>query len=196
LASLTPLAIAGIRKGGRSEIPFDDLAKVLIANRFTCCVCHDTTKSIIVHHLREWAKSHDHSPGNLAVLCVDDHDKVHTKKELSRNLTTPLVRAAKTAWEKEVRQFDPTAILDASRAEASAWQYFNHTRLFELAKELGVSFITLDHFGAALANGVIKTNGLPAPRTPSAHRPYMYDSATAWSSTCTSGTFCMPCSKN
>jgi hypothetical protein len=88
---LTPFAIAGIRKEGRSEIPFDDLAKVLIANRFTCCVCHDSTKSIVVHHLRGWAKSHDHSPGNLAVLCVDDHDKVHTKKELSRNLTTPLV---------------------------------------------------------------------------------------------------------
>jgi hypothetical protein len=35
---LTATAIAGIRRGGRSEIPFDDLAQVVIANRFTCCV--------------------------------------------------------------------------------------------------------------------------------------------------------------
>lgn len=172
---LTPQAIAGIRAGGRSEIPFDDLAKVLIANRFTCCVCHEPNKPLHVHHINEWAKSHDHSPGNLAVLCMEDHDKVHTKKELSRNLTPALVRAAKIAWEKEVRQFDPTAILDASRAESSAWQYFNHTRLFELAKQLGVSFVTLDYFGTALANGVIKDSGLPARRKPSRHRPYMYD---------------------
>ncbi|ACF02176.1 HNH endonuclease [Rhodopseudomonas palustris TIE-1] len=172
---LTPLAIASIRKGDRSDIPFDELAKVLIANRFTCCICHNSAKSIVVHHICEWAKSHDHSPSNLAVLCVDDHDKVHTKKELSRNLTPQLVRAAKAAWEKDVRQFDPTAILDASRAEDSAWQYFNHTRLFELAKGLGVSFVTLDHFNAALADGVVNANGLLASSARSARRSYMYD---------------------
>jgi hypothetical protein len=47
--------LTDLRKAGRSEIPFDDLAAVLIANRFTCCVCHAPSKSIIVHHIKEWA---------------------------------------------------------------------------------------------------------------------------------------------
>ena len=168
---LTPLAITGIRKGARSEIPFDDLAKVLIANQFTCCVCHNTAKSIIVHHISEWAKSHDHSPKNLAVLCLDDHDRVHTKKELARNLTAALLRRFKSAWEDQVRQFDATAVLDASRAESTAWQYFNHARLFELAKSFKIKFDTLDAFASGLSSGVIRPDGLPAPRSPSAHRP-------------------------
>jgi hypothetical protein len=175
---LTATAIAGIRRGGRSEIPFDDLAQVVIANRFTCCVCREPKKSIILHHIKEWATSHDHSPKNLAVLCLGDHDKVHTKRELSKNLTPALLRKFKRAWEDQVRQLDVTAVLDASRAEATAWQYFNHTRLFELAKSFGVKFNTLDHYASALANSVIKPNGLPAPRSPSEHRPYMYDGGT------------------
>jgi hypothetical protein len=172
---LTPLAVAGIRKGARSEIPFDDLAQVLIANRFTCCVCHNPAKSIIVHHIREWAKSHDHSPKNLAALCLDDHDRVHTKKELTRNLTAVLLRQFKSAWEDQVRQLDATAVLDASRVESAAWQYFNHARLFELAKSLKIKFDKLDAFASGLAGCVIRPNGLPGPRLPSAHRPYMYD---------------------
>jgi len=172
---LTPLAIAGIRKGARSDIPFDDLVQVLIANRFTCCVCHNPAKSIIVHHIREWAKSHDHSPKNLAALCLDDHDRVHTKKELTRNLTAALLRQFKSAWEDQVRQLDATAVLDASRAESAAWQYFNHARLFELAKSFKIKFDTLDAFASGLASGAIRPNGLPAPRSPPAHRPYMYD---------------------
>src|SRR5260370_29369036 len=42
--------ITALRMEQRSEIPFESLVQVLIANRFTCCVCHDPTKSIIVHH--------------------------------------------------------------------------------------------------------------------------------------------------
>jgi hypothetical protein len=170
---LSAFAIAGLRMGARSEIPFDDLAAVLIANRFTCCVCHDTPKSIIVHHIDEWAKSHDHSPRNLAVLCLDDHDEAHTRRELSRNLTPALLRSAKQAWEAEVRKLDVTAILDASRAQSSAWLYFNHARLFELAKSLNVRLSALEHYSAASAHGVIKATGLPALRPKS--RPWMYN---------------------
>ena len=56
-----------------------------------------------------------------------------------------------------------------------AWQYFNHARLFELAKSFKIKLDTLDAFASALANGVIRPNGLPAPRSPPAHRAYMYD---------------------
>ena len=44
---LTKIEIKKIRAGDRPEIPFDTLAAVMVANRFTCCVCRNPRKSII-----------------------------------------------------------------------------------------------------------------------------------------------------
>ncbi len=54
---ISAVAIAGIRAGPRSEIPFDSLAKVLIANRFVCRVCRDPEESVVVPHVEEWSVS-------------------------------------------------------------------------------------------------------------------------------------------
>lgn len=137
--------IKALRMEQRAEIPFDSLAPVLIANRFTCCVCHDPSKSIIVHHIREWSVSHDHSPKNLACLCLEHHDKAHSTSTLSRNLDAKSLRAAKVAWEAEVARLNTTAILDASRANSNAWLYFNHRRLFELAASFKFKLKQMDH---------------------------------------------------
>ncbi len=48
---LPPEVYPLIRSGSRPEIPFDILINLLIANRFTCCVCHDPQHGIIVHHI-------------------------------------------------------------------------------------------------------------------------------------------------
>jgi hypothetical protein len=72
---LSRVAIAGIRAGPRSEIPFESLAKVLIANRFVCCICRDPEESVVVHHIDDWSVSHSHAPENLCVICVRDHVK-------------------------------------------------------------------------------------------------------------------------
>ena len=60
---------------------------------------HDGTKEIIVHHIREWTESYDHSVANLAVLCLDHHDKAHSKSSISRNLDGRTVTEFKQAWE-------------------------------------------------------------------------------------------------
>ena len=73
-------------------------------SRNTCCICRDSTKSIVVHHIEEWNVSKNNSEENLVVLCVDDHDKAHTKKELSKNLTSDLIKSSKIKWEKEVKE--------------------------------------------------------------------------------------------
>ena len=44
---------------------------------------------------------------------------------------------------------DPKAILDQSRQHASAWQYFNHQRLFELATQQGIRFESFDGYEVA-----------------------------------------------
>jgi hypothetical protein len=142
------LIISKIRAGDRAEIPFKSLVNVLIANRFTCCICRDVTKGIIVHHINEWAESHDHSTDNLVVLCLDHHDKAHSKSSISRNLDQRTLKGFEKSWEHKVRALDTEAILDASRKNFDAWWYFNHVRLFELARLLKVELRKLSGYRA------------------------------------------------
>src|SRR5690606_26802272 len=74
--------IKALRSGSRPEIPRAALIQVLLANRFTCCVCHDPDRSIVVHHIRPWSESHDHGESNLAVMCLEHHDKAHSVSSL------------------------------------------------------------------------------------------------------------------
>jgi hypothetical protein len=166
-------SVQNIRAGKRSEIPYDKLVQVLIANRFACCVCHDVTKGIIVHHIREWAESYDHSVDNLAVLCLDHHDKAHSKSSISRNLDGRTVTEFKAAWETKVKELDSEAVLKASQSNFDAWWYFNHIRLFELASGLKINFRALPSYRAALSGKVIDEDGLLRPRAK--RTLHMYD---------------------
>jgi hypothetical protein len=56
------------------------------------------------------------------------------------------------------------AILDQSREHGAAWVYFNHLRLFELAKNLGVSFKTLARYRGAVTLGHCDRRGHLLPR--------------------------------
>lgn len=172
---LSSEAIKSIRTSRRPGIPFEDLVQVLVANRFTCCVCHDPKKAIVVHHIREWSKSHDHSPSNLAVLCLDDHGKAHTVSSLTRNLDESKLTHFKEKWEAEICRTNTEAILEASRVNADAWWYFNHVRLLELAIHLNVPFKKLPHYATVLAHCLIQPDGGLAPR--SSHLSYMYSGA-------------------
>jgi hypothetical protein len=165
-------SVQNIRAGKRSEIPSDNLVQVLIANRFACCVCHDGTKGIIVHHIREWAESYDHSVDNLAVLCLDHHDKAHSKSSISRNLDGRTVTQFKQAWEAKVQELDNEAVLKASQNNFNAWWYFNHIRLFELASGLQIDFPALRSYRAAMSAKLIDEDGLLRPRTKRALHMY------------------------
>jgi hypothetical protein len=94
-------AVKAIRQGSRPAIPTETLAAVLIANRFTCCVCNDSSRRVIVHHIEEWSVSRSHAPENLAVLCLIDHDKAHLRGGLAQNLTPQLLRDFKRRWEEK-----------------------------------------------------------------------------------------------
>ncbi len=76
-------------------------------------------------------------------------------------------------WESKVRALDATAILDASRVNTDAWLYFNHLRLFELARATGVEFTTLANFRASHSSKLLDANGLPV--TDNRDLSYMYD---------------------
>jgi len=164
--------VAELKAGGRSPIPNDTLIAVLFANRYACCVCRNGNASIVVHHIRPWASSKDHKSSNLAVICLTCHDKAHTKSTLSLNLTPQRLREFKKLWEKEVRSLDPQAILDAARVNYSAWYYFNHLRLFELAQRLGISARSLSEYPPVASLGLVDAAGR-VRRDAGAH--YMYE---------------------
>lgn len=148
-----------VRQEPRPPIPQEDLAKVLFANRWVCCVCRDATRPIVVHHIREWALSRDHSASNLAVLCLNHHGEVHTTRQLEQNLTAARVADFKAAWEATVCSEDALAIQQGSQLQAEIWFYFNHMRLYELALELGVDISAIPGFPAALNARVCTCDG-------------------------------------
>ena len=168
-------AIAQIATGGRPPIPTDTVMQVLFANRFQCCVCRDAALAIILHHIVPWEISHDHAAENLAVLCLDHHDKAHTQSKLSRNLDARTLRSFKREWEEMCREEDLTSILRASRVDYDAWLYFNHTRLFELARQVGVILKEVDGYTDARAHRLIDRSGNLVPRDPD--YDYMYTGA-------------------
>lgn len=166
--------VEALRSGSRPNIPLENLMQVLVAERFTCCVCRDPSLAIIVHHLHEWHETNDHSPANLALLCVHHHERAHSQNKLSRNLDTETIGKFKLSWEAEVQKLDTRTVLEASRIQDDAWLYFNHLRLFELAQGRAIKCSELDHYAPARAAGLIEVNGSLRERDRS--WSYMYDS--------------------
>lgn len=172
---LDEASISQILRGVRPAIPIPTLMQVLFANRFTCCACRESERGIILHHIVPWEVSRDHSAANLAVLCLEHHEKAHSRSTMSRNLDADALRSFKADWEEKCRHSDLSAILHASRVDYDAWLYFNHLRLFELAKQLKIRFKETDGFVAARRSQLIDAFGNIQPRNP--RLLYMYDGA-------------------
>lgn len=108
---LDETSISQILTGARPAIPIQTLMQVLFANRFTCCICRNSERGIILHHIIPWEASRDHGAANLAVLCLEHHEKAHIRSTLSRNLDADALRSFKTDWEERCWESDLSAIL-------------------------------------------------------------------------------------
>lgn len=157
---LSEAQVKMLRREPRPPIPMEDLTRVLFDNRWVCCVCRDASRPIIVHHIREWAASRDHTPANLAVLCSLHHGEAHTHRHLEQNLTAPRIAQCKAMWEAQVRRDDAVAIQAGTVLQGETWFYFNHLRLYELALELGVDVGALPDLPAAIDAGVCRPDGM------------------------------------
>lgn len=156
---LSPSQADALHQEPRPPIPVEDLTRVLFDNRWVCCICRDASRPILVHHIREWSESRDHSPANLAVLCSLHHGQAHTQHQLEQNLTGLRIVQFKTNWEADVRRMDALAIQEGTQLQAESWFYFNHLRVFELAVELGVDITSQSALTAAVAAGVCQPDG-------------------------------------
>lgn len=165
--------IATFYAGARPPIPPKVLRAVLYENRWTCCVCRNTALPVIVHHIKEWAESRDHSKKNLAVLCPVHHGEAHNKRGLEISLTPVRLKQQKKEWETFCKQDDLRISLKNSDARLSTWFYFNHLRIYEIAKSLGIKFNTLPGYADLLALGSCTKEGALLKSIPS--DGYMYD---------------------
>jgi len=139
--------IQKIFKNDRPKIPEDIVYDILFKCRNTCCICRDSSKSIIIHHIIEWNISKDNSENNLVVLCIEHHDMAHTKKELSRNLTSEEIKSSKAKWEKEVSRLDNEEVNLNRPKELSVFPIHNSNlkkRWFNFLKKLGWRIEILD----------------------------------------------------
>ena len=156
---LSEAEVESLRREARPSIPQEDLTRVLFDNRWVCCVCRNASRPVVVHHIREWADSRDHSSANLAVLCTLHHGEAHTQHLLEQNLTRDRIAQFKASWEAQVHRDDALAIQQGSILQAETWFYFNHLRLFELALELGVNVRAIPSLGEAVVAGVCRPDG-------------------------------------
>lgn len=149
-----------ISKEQRPPIPEETVIKLLYKSKWTCCICRDRSKGVIIHHIKEWNISKDHSEENLVVLCPNHHDLAHTKKDLTLNLSESKLKEIKKEWLKEVRFQDTQTIRGLTIAEhTSGWDYFNHNRIFEIYLKKGISNENFRSTITALNKGWINNLG-------------------------------------
>lgn len=155
--------IDAIFKEARPPIPEETLRKLLYDSRYTCCICRDNSKSIIVHHIVPWEDSRSHDESNLVVLCLEHHGEAHTKHDLSINLTPNKLIDSKSRWLQTVIEKDIETVLIISRSEGGYFDYFNIFRIFELADNLNIELNRVKYYTNALSYGFINNQGLPLP---------------------------------
>ena len=108
------------------------------------------------------------------MLCLHHHNSAHSISSLAVNLTPDKIRNAKLSWESEVEKLDSRKIVSiASLSGYDRWDYINHARLFEIARNRGIDHRENPYFELALSIGLIDKSGqLLAPEA------YGQDSAT------------------
>lgn len=170
-AELSELGISeafmrNLRAGARPAIPSATLNHVLYANRWACCVCRTPGRPVIVHHIEPWAKTHDHTAENLAVLCAEHHGEAHSMRDLQISLTAARLRDFKRRWEEQAGRDDARAIQMGTQLQSDQWNYFNHLRLVELARVNGVDLAGLPGRVQAERAGVCNEDGDIAATAP------------------------------
>ena len=163
-----------LHKETRPPIPSGTLFKILHANKWSCCVCRQQSKPIVVYHIIPWAESRDHSEHNLAVICHDCHDDAHAKKNLSQNLTKKLLTKSKQEWEKTVLALDQRTIQKSSVLNGNCWYYFNHLRLLNLARDNGVEPKKISGHMMLHAQGYVDELGHPISQNDEKNTLYNY----------------------
>jgi len=86
----------------RTPIPEDVAAQVLYQHDHTCCVCNEPGMAVQIHHIDENPSNHD--IGNLAVLCLQDHEATQARGGFGRKLRASEVTIYRDEWLRRVKE--------------------------------------------------------------------------------------------
>jgi hypothetical protein len=106
----------------RTPVPPEVSAEVLFAQNHTCCVCRERGKPVQLHHIDE--DPTNHSPENLAVLCLEDHEHTQLRGGFGKKLLPPEVKRYRDDWIERVkrRREEADNLAIAAMADASTIQ--------------------------------------------------------------------------
>lgn len=125
-------------KTRRKPIPFDILDSVLTKNLRICCVCYNENRSVVLHHIKPYAKEKKHEESNLAALCLQCHGKAHTRHDSEQNLDELRLLAHKKSWEAAVAHRKTWVLASPKNWNSETrWDWINFHRLQDaLLKEI------------------------------------------------------------
>src|SRR6266536_106975 len=86
----------------RTDIPADVASDFLFEQDHTCCICRERGKHVQIHHIDE--DPSNHSPRNLAVLCLEDHNETQVRGGFGRKLSPETVVRYCDDWIEAVRR--------------------------------------------------------------------------------------------
>lgn len=86
----------------RTDIPPDVSARTLFEHDHACCICNMRGLAIQIHHIDE--NPTNHNSENLAVLCLEDHNRTLIKGGFGRQLTAAEVVLYRNYWVQQVRK--------------------------------------------------------------------------------------------
>ena len=75
--------------------------EVMCRSALTCCVCKKRDNTIQIHHIDKDPFNNDIE--NLAVLCLECHNKAHIRGGVGRHLTASLIFTYREEWYKMVK---------------------------------------------------------------------------------------------
>jgi len=112
------------------RIPKRLSSEILIANRHACCVCQKG--GVQLHHIN-WDNS-DNTYENLAVLCLEHHDKATAPRSITASLTPEQIITYKRDWENKCKEL--THDIARSRTAFFMVDYKNVERIRDLFSQL------------------------------------------------------------
>ena len=86
----------------RTPVPPDVSAEVLFLQDHTCCICREPGKAVQVHHIDD--NPTNHSIENLAVLCLEDHERTQVRGGFGKKLLSAEVERYRGDWVKRVAE--------------------------------------------------------------------------------------------
>jgi hypothetical protein len=92
----------------RRRVPGELADQLMVANRHTCCICHEPRHPVEKHHIN--GNPADNEWNNLAVICRNCHGLVTATGNLGTSYTAGEVFRYKQLWEKRCAEADEDEI--------------------------------------------------------------------------------------